>query len=344
MIDKAAPSSGRHHATASLFHDTRGSEMVSSVLLVAVAAILLLGYMRLAGWTASGTSKTVARLIHGRDDPASDSQPEDELPPWSDPEDAPSPSRPRADDDPRDDTGSPGGGGDADTDNRNGDTGDDSDEDRERDSLEDRLDDIELRYRKMIARARRIGWNVAADNLQRFVDGTGEGKGNSGQWIDPKWLQTFAVVKAGEDRNRNYFESETNSQGDCLKSIAQGLNDGQTAQYVDYWETLVTSYSPTKELSFASGASTLKTSGQFTLTRQGDEVAIEGTMTHDWFDPYDWHENLGFYVPGFGDVSDADALLLQQHRGARPFTMRSRWKQVWRGTYSLSTGKFDWSA
>lgn len=81
------------------------------------------------------------------------------------------------------------------------------------------------------------------------------------------------------------------------------------------------------ELYYASGTFTITSTGDFILSREGDKVKIEGTVSHRWWDPYDWHHGLGAFIPGFGTVSDSDALLLQGHRGAEPFMMESIWEQ-----------------
>jgi hypothetical protein len=50
---------------------------------------------------------------------------------------------------------------------------------------------------------------------------------------------------------------------------------------------------------------------------------------------------LGAYVPGFGNISDEDALMLQKYRGAKPFMMEADWTQGLSGTYTKHSYWFD---
>ena len=76
-------------------------------------------------------------------------------------------------------------------------------------------------------------------------------------------------------------------------------------------------------------------------------VNITGGVEHLWYDDYDWHANLTAYVPGFGPISDADALLVQRCRGAKPFRMEATWKQTMTGSVEVrrflpDPTTFDW--
>ncbi len=183
------------------------------------------------------------------------------------------------------------------------------------DDLDKRLDEIEAKYRSMIADARSLGHDVAADNLQRFLAGTGGTK-----TLGTAWLRGFSAITDAEEVNQSRFE-------DQLYDKALSLRSGESERLSDYWEKLLTG-SVTTELFYASGTSTIKSSGSFNLSRDGNEVEISGNVNHHWFDPYDWHAGLSAYIPGSGVISDADALLLQQHRGAGPFDMESDWQQA----------------
>ena len=65
-----------------------------------------------------------------------------------------------------------------------------------------KLDRIAQTYREMIKAARAKGHNVAADNLQRFLDGTGGVKK-----IDVAWLRSFSATKDAERINQERFEN-----------------------------------------------------------------------------------------------------------------------------------------
>jgi len=197
------------------------------------------------------------------------------------------------------------------------------------------LDEIVERYDQMIQTARDKGYNVAANNLQRFLDGTGGTVD-----IDSQWLKTFSSVLKAQNTNIKRFEKQ-------LELIAHELEDGETRVFTDYWDSQQTA-SIFTELYYASGTFTITSTGDFILSRDGNKVIIEGKVSHRWWDPYDWHPGLGAFIPGFGAVSDRDALLLQEYRGAKPFMMESIWEQnlnaeiisrkLW-----FDSKKFNWS-
>jgi hypothetical protein len=103
------------------------------------------------------------------------------------------------------------------------------------------------------------------------------------------------------------------------------------------------------ELFYASGSSTIESTGNFTLARSGNRVTISGSVTAQWYNPYDWLAGLNAPILGFGNISDDDALLLQEHRGAAPFYMEATWSQNLNGrvvmrNYWFDTQRFNWSS
>jgi Domain of unknown function (DUF4157) len=191
-----------------------------------------------------------------------------------------------------------------------------------------RLDKIAQTYREMIAAARKKGFNVAADNLQRFLDGTG-----GTRKLETGWLRGFSPTTAAERTNQQRFE-------DSLTKLAKPVVHGQHKNFEDHWDRMFTA-SPASELYYASGTSSIRSTGKFDLDGLENIVRISGSVNHHWFDPYDWHEGLGAYIPGFGNVSDEDALLLQKYRGAKPFMMEADWPQWVAGTYTHRSAWFD---
>ena len=193
---------------------------------------------------------------------------------------------------------------------------------------EERLNEIEAAYRAMISDSRRQGYNIAADNLQRFLDGTGGTK-----TLTVTWLRGFDAIVSAERANQERFESS-------LTDLAYTVPDGGSRRFNDYWDKMLTASQAT-ELYYASGTSSIKSTGSFTLARSGKQITITGTVDHHWYDPYDWHAGLGVYVPGHGFISDEDGLLMQRHRGARPFHMEADWTQTVSGSVEIVDYWFD---
>jgi hypothetical protein len=191
-----------------------------------------------------------------------------------------------------------------------------------------RLDKIAQNYRDMIADARKKGYNVAADNLQRFLDGAGGVKK-----LDVPWLRGFDATKDAERVNQKRFEGS-------LDKLAKPMGHGDSKTLEDHWDRMYTA-SQSTELYYASGTSTIRSTGKFGLDAIEDIVNIGGSVKHHWYDPYDWHEGLGAFVPGYGNISDADALLLQKYRGAKPFMMEADWTERLQGLYTHHNYWFD---
>ncbi|HEX6372418.1 MAG TPA: DUF4157 domain-containing protein [Longimicrobium sp.] len=202
--------------------------------------------------------------------------------------------------------------------------------------LKKKLDAIAAEYAKMIAAARAKGANVAADNLQHFLDGKG-----GIRTLSVTWLRSFSDLRAAERTNQSRFESSLDDE--AVKVPAKG-----SRTFTDHWSRMFTA-SVFDELYYASGTSTIKSTGSFTLSAPvAKEVDVTGTVRHHWYDPYDWHADLSTYIPGSGTVSDQDALLMQKHRGAKPFDMQADWDQTLSGhvkvrDYWFDTSKYTWS-
>lgn len=195
-------------------------------------------------------------------------------------------------------------------------------------SLEEKLDRIESNYRSMISTARSMGQNVAADNLEHFLNG-----GGAERKLSVSWLRNFSEITDAEVVNQERFESS-------LIEISNKLEDGEQKTFDDYWDRRLTG-GVTTELYYASGTSTIRSRGKFTLKRSSNTITITGKVQNHWFDPYDWHAGLTAFIPGYGDISDADALLLEKHRGASSFEMVADWETELKGRITIRDYWFD---
>jgi hypothetical protein len=184
------------------------------------------------------------------------------------------------------------------------------------------LNSIERRFHQMISNARAEGYNTAADNLQYFLDGTG-----ADRRIPESWLQRFSEMRMAENMNKHRFEN-------TIKERALTMPSGTIATFADHWDASVTG-SFGSELYYASGTSTLTSTGAFTLTKVGNRIDISGTMSNHWHDDYNWNANSGAYIPGTGRVSDEEGGALQLCRNARPFAMYSDWNRTLTGHYFI---------
>lgn len=188
---------------------------------------------------------------------------------------------------------------------------------------------IREQYEKMIANASVIG-PVAADNLQRFINGVGGTKR-----IEVSWLRDFSAIQDAESRILGYTEGDKN-----LKKWVTGLKNGDKVNKSDYWDADIREYNMFSQLSYASGASDMRGDVSMKLTREQDVVSIEGTVDIKWSDRYDWNKGMSFYVPGSGTISDDDGIYLKRCGGAKDFDMLATWQFTYTGEYDAKSSKW----
>lgn len=192
------------------------------------------------------------------------------------------------------------------------------------DPFEKKLDDIEAKYRKIIAWARVARYTVAADNLERFLNGVG-----GLITINSSWLRSQRQVREKEWNHRLWFQS-------VLENFAREMEDGDSWEREHSINSVIIADKRDGEapshLFFASGSSYFEANGKFSLNKKSNMVRMSGKVTNYWHDVYDWHAKLNAHVPFFGTISDKDALLMKEHRGAKDFSMRSIWSQTLTGT------------
>ncbi|WP_394776231.1 hypothetical protein [Flavobacterium sp.] len=180
---------------------------------------------------------------------------------------------------------------------------------------------LKANYIKMIAKSRERNYNMAADNLQWWLDGTGFTKN-----IDFNWLRKQREVIAAEDLNIERFGEELEKYGKTLKK------EGDIAKYDDHFEHQVKA-GVFGELYYASGDSTLSSHCYFKITKKNNKFIVTGIIKHFWSDRYDWHKGASAYIYGFGNYGDSDALLVEKYCGSQPYEMKSQWQQSFNKTF-----------
>lgn len=186
-----------------------------------------------------------------------------------------------------------------------------------------------------INKAREKGYNVAADNLQRWLNGTGGIKNES---LD--FLKQSSIFNDKRADIRSWFETKENSKGLNLKIVAQKLKDNESTTFSEFWEASVSGESISlnedeRDLFFAWGTSTLKGTGNFTLTRNGNEITVSGSIEYTWKDKYNWEPGCSVYIPGVGNVEDTDLKLMEYFKGARQFKGECKWTEKVEYKYTI---------
>ncbi|MBS7234035.1 hypothetical protein KHA90_23800 [Flavobacterium psychroterrae] len=180
---------------------------------------------------------------------------------------------------------------------------------------------LKKNYLEMIRKARERNFNMAADCLQWWLDGTGFTKN-----IDFNWLRKQREVIAAENLNIDRFGEELEKYGKTLKK------EGDIAKYDDHFEHQVKG-GVFGELYYASGDSTLSSHCYFKITKKNNNFVVTGIIKHFWSDRYDWHKGASAYIYGFGNSGDSDALLVEKYCGAQPFEMKSQWQKSFNKTF-----------
>jgi len=180
---------------------------------------------------------------------------------------------------------------------------------------------LKKNYLEMIRKARGRNFNMAADCLQWWLDGTGFTKN-----IDFEWLRKQREVIAAENLNLERFGEKLEKYGKTLKK------EGDIAKYDDHFEHQVKA-GIFGELYYASGDSTLSSHCYFKIVKKDNNFIVTGVIKHFWSDRYDWHKGASAYIYGFGNSGDSDALLVEKYCGAQPFEMKSQWQQSFNKTF-----------
>lgn len=140
------------------------------------------------------------------------------------------------------------------------------------------------------------------------------------------------------DHNRTMFESGTftgNTNNNDVKKALFGLKDGDSANFADDWERNVNAFdnisSPSKmnltepSTYFAFGRSGVRSDGNFTAKRSGDDLMISGNILNRLGSKDNETEAFDFNP---GQPGSSEARVLERLGKAKPFAMDYRRRQT----------------
>jgi hypothetical protein len=204
------------------------------------------------------------------------------------------------------------------------------------------LSQLEQRFRKLVQFGRDKGYPVAARNLEKFLDGSGET-----EIINKSWLRQFPSISgrsitgapSAELRLQDYFKRDINTF-----STNTPINNTNQTMVVPlgttYWDADIVAVSPAfeAELFYASGKSSIKATGQFRMEipPQGSNAPrkIIGNIHYHWYDNYAFIQGEDVLVPFAGwwgifpeRFTDEEAIKLKTYGRARSFDMVADWDQ-----------------
>lgn len=211
------------------------------------------------------------------------------------------------------------------------------------------IDDIEKRYRAYVDYGRR-GYNMAADALEHFLNGSG-----AATRLDPSWLRTHSSVRQAETEVLWHFANwisgyqRSNTASEVISQDLRDLPEGQTFQATSNWTSSFTPdfLSRAERDAFATvGETNLTGTGSFTFRREGDRIHFAGPIRMAIDDAYDWERGeLGLVprpdeMPPFFELSfDDDAIALEEAGRAKPFKLYSSWWKNLRGPLIVRDGR-----
>ena len=185
---------------------------------------------------------------------------------------------------------------------------------------------LKKNYLEMIEKARQRNFNMAADCLQWWLDGSGFTKN-----IDFRWLRGNNEVLEAERVNVERFENDPD-----FLTFLNTLANEKARTYVTHFDKIFTG-GIFRELYYVCGTSTITSTCYFTVTKKKSNFILSGKIIHKWWDRYDWHKGANAYIPSFGYIKDSDALLVEKYCGAKPYEMRGEWQQNFNKTFQMQS-------
>ena len=199
---------------------------------------------------------------------------------------------------------------------------------------------------------RGLGLDQAADNLDHFLEGSGKD-----QTFTRDQARAREHIREAEAKNRKRFEDGflTDRLGDKDRrndiyeygSYLKNLKDGDIVKLPqgpakkgdpkDVFDVDRSSWDHLKNLkiddalAYGSEKIASKAYDGFTAKREGDTITIEGTVTHEWGDDYDFHGGSSSLLPETA----------RDHGSAREYRNSAIWQQDLKATFKIKEGKLE---
>ena len=169
---------------------------------------------------------------------------------------------------------------------------------------------------------RSLDMDTAADNLARYRSGRG------GTYVfSNEEIERHSPLLRYEDENRTAFESFT-FVGENRRGVATGalqnLADGESVTYGDYFNPPQIPHRLSTYMAF--GRTGVLSRFEGTATRRGDEIQIEGEVSHDFSGGNGRPGELFDFNPG--QPGHSSAVEAETAGEARPFEMRMDRRQT----------------
>ena len=219
------------------------------------------------------------------------------------------------------------------------------------------LDALEGAVRSGADAGKAVGWDMAGESLQHFLDGKG-----ADVRIPRDEARKRGFIREAEETNRNRFadhllKDRVGQNGVSYPYLSQisGLKDGQSTTIAptqlgggtpepEPWDVRRSSTEqffgrgPDEALAYGSSQFNSVAEKGLKATRNGDTITVTGIVTHRWEDRYDFHGSDDYY--GLMNT-------LRDAGRAAEFNSSTSWQQEMTATIRIENGKMrldsvDW--
>ena len=206
------------------------------------------------------------------------------------------------------------------------------------------LEGVEAFAQSLLATGRKRGFKLAVRFFEHYL-------GASGRSIELSREEAFEfdLIRNAVQENierfkeRNFIAPESSTPGSSvIEDIAKNPKT-RVAQFQDHWKIdfnlsvaglsrfiaagFTDEIRDTGSIIFGPGRSSLTSTGDFLLQRQGDRILVTGTITHLWTDP-------GFnFNPG--QEFHPESQILERHGKAKPFQWKAEWREIVEGMLQI---------
>jgi hypothetical protein len=195
------------------------------------------------------------------------------------------------------------------------------------------LEGVEALAQFLLAVGRKKGFTLAVRFFEHYLRASGSSiEIGRGEALEFDLIRNAVQENAERFKQRNFIAPEQSTPGSlAVEEIAKDPK-ARFTQFEDHWKKdisfsmadqakiLVSGDTETASIAFGPGASSVTSTGEFLLRRQGDQVLVTGTITHVWTDP-GYNFDRGKYF-------DEEARVLERQGKARPFLWKVEWRDA----------------
>ncbi len=196
------------------------------------------------------------------------------------------------------------------------------------------LEGVEALSAFILAEIRKSGLRLAARFFEHYLGASGQAIGLSrDEALEFDLIKNAVQENVERFKQQNFISPEQSTPGFlAVEKIAQDPA-ARFTHFEDHWkvdlnlsvaglerfvEAAKTDISDTASALLATGKSSVTSTGDFLLQRQGDQVLVTGTITHLWTDPaYNFNP---------GQIFHPESKILERHGKGRYFPWQAKWR------------------